>query len=478
MFACLYLPPSPNGAGRAGRAGGAGKAGRGKSGQVGFPLPAVQPLPPFHALLALARDFSPRLESHSERLVTLDISGLDRLFGTPQSIGEALRRTAAERGLHTHVAIAATRTAALLLAQARAGLTVIAAGEEAAALAPLPLRVLIEAGGAGKAEGAGKDALALPPFLPQRWGLGTLGDLAAIPAAELSERLGQDGVLWQRWARGEDVCPLVPSAPIERFEESLDLEWPIDGLEPLSFVLGRLCEPLCLRLEQRDRGAVAFHLRLTLITREVYERSVQLPAPIRDARILRTLALLDLESHPPAAAIDRIALAVDVTEGRILQLGLFARALPAERLATLLARLTALMGAGRVGAPALVDSYQPGAFTVASFALPSSNAAHRAGCTETAAPGPCTALRRFRLPIPARVALDRGRPGRVTTDRRGFSGGRVEWCVGPWRTSGGWWNVGRGWNCDEWDVGLSDGATYRLSEAHDRGIWFLDGILD
>src|SRR3954454_15755901 len=88
---------------------------------------------------------------------------------------------------------------------------------------------------------------------------------------------------------------------------------------------------------------------------------------MRDARVLRTLALLDLESHPPAAAIDRVSVAVEVTEGRVLQFGLFARALPTERLATLMARLGALMGSDRVGAPALVDSYRPGAFSMAAF---------------------------------------------------------------------------------------------------------------
>ena len=59
---------------------------------------------------------------------------------------------------------------------------------------------------------------------------------------------------------------------------------------------------------------------------------------------------------------------VDVTEGRVLQFGLFARALPAEKLATLLARLGALMGSDRVGAPELVDSYRPGAFAMGDFA--------------------------------------------------------------------------------------------------------------
>jgi protein ImuB len=423
-------------------------------------------------LIALAQDFSPRIETHSERSVVLDISGLGSLLGDARTIGEELRRTAADRGLRVHIAVAATRTAAIVLAQARAGLTVIAPGEEAAALAPLSLAALRAFGEAPQLD---------------RWGLRTLGDLAAIPRADLSERLGQGGVYWQRLATGEDARPLVPSTPEEPFEESLDLEWPIEGLEPLSFVLGRLCEPLCARLEQCDRGAVVLHVRLALVTRESHDRSLQLPAPMRDPRVLRTLILLDLESHPPAAAIDRLTIAVDVAEGRILQFGLFARALPAERVSTLLARLKALMGTERVGAPALVDSYRPGAFTMAEFA-PSENPKPQIPNPESQIPRefPCSVLRRFRLPVPARVTLEQSRPVRVTTDRRGFSGGRVEQCAGPWRSSGNWWapattqksRTGLPWDCDEWDVVLSDGAAYRISGTRERRMWFVDGVLD
>ena len=138
--------------------------------------------------------------------------------------------------MRVHVAVASTTTAAILLAHARAGLTVIPRGEEAAALAPLPLRVLTQLGVGPLAVDSG------PPQTPgiieqlHRWGLRTLGDLGALPAAELSTRLGQPGLRLQRWARGEEMRPLVPAGVAEQFEASLDLEWPIDGLEPLSFV--------------------------------------------------------------------------------------------------------------------------------------------------------------------------------------------------------------------------------------------------
>jgi hypothetical protein len=190
--------------------------------------------------------------------------------------------------------------------------------------------------------------------------------------------------------------------------------------------------------------------------------------------VLRTLALVDLESHPPPAAVDRVTVGVDVTEGRILQFGLFARALPTDTLATLMARLGALMGSDRVGAPSLVDTYRPGAFAMATFepAVKSREQSAEAGATSQLA----RVLRRFRSPVAARVAVERGQPVRVTTDRRGLSGGRVEHCEGPWRSSGDWWK--QGWNCDEWDVTFSDRTVYRISQSLDSQAWFLNGMLD
>jgi protein ImuB len=445
-------------------------------------------------LLEVARDFSPRIETsaHDGRDVTLDLSGLARLFGDAKTIAGELRRTAADRGLRVRVAIAGTRTAARLVAHHVAGITVVEPGMELAALALLPidlLRVVVE-----------------EPDLPtlKRWGLRTLGDLATLPDDEVAARLGQSGVAWQRLARGEDPRPLVPAAPEERFEQALDLEWPIDGLEPLSFVLGRLMEPLSAHLERRDRGAAVLHVRLHLVTREVHERSLQLPAPMRDARTLRTLAVLDLESHPPSAAIDRVVVAVDPTPGRVLQFSLLTRPLPSpEQMSTLVARLSAVMGEGRCGSPVEVDSWRPGAFAVKPFAPPDPSALHRdeppgrgdaeqekpKGLCVSASPRPvgvcAVALRRFRFPIPARVRLDDSKPSRVTTDRRGLSGGRVETCAGPWRTSGAWWGNAGGnaggnatWDRDEWDVTIDDGATYRLFHERNTDHWFIEGIVD
>jgi len=448
------------------------------------------------ALLAVAQGFSPRVERMGD-VVVCDLSGLQRLFGTARDIAEELRRDAADRGLPVRVAVAATRTAARLLVYGRPGITVTEPGEEAASLAPLPLAVL------------GRLVLVdLPPgpqtpaspsrfyrTLPARrmarderheyedllatlgrWGLRTLGDLAALPPADLSQRLGQEGVALQRLARGEDAGPLVPLLPDERFEGHLDLEWPIEGLEPLSFVLGRLLDPISEHLERRGRAAAAIVLTLRLVSRDTHERRLQLPAPIRDAKVLRTLMLLDLESHPPSGGVDAVTVRIEPTPGRVLQHSLLERAHPKpEQLTTLLARLSALMGHDRCGAPRLPDTHRPGAFEMTPFAAthpPSLAAARPPSHPATRQPG----LRRYRHPVPVRVALDGDRPARVIADRTGIASGHVQACAGPWRTSGEWWTDG--WQRDEWDVALDDGTVCRIFRDGATQGWFMDAVVD
>jgi protein ImuB len=95
--------------------------------------------------------------------------------------------------------------------------------------------------------------------------------------------------------------------------------------------------------------------------------------------------------------------------------------------------------------------------------------------------------------VPARVIVEQdGRPVRVTSDRRGFGGGVVAASAGPWRTSGEWWcesapagaraagERGRagGWNRDEWDVALADGAVYRIFRDRVTDGWFIEAIVD
>ncbi|HLB44883.1 MAG TPA: hypothetical protein VJK49_05805, partial [Candidatus Limnocylindrales bacterium] len=94
------------------------------------------------SLVAVAREFSARVEAHDGRLVVFDASGLTRLFGDARAIGLEVGRAAMRRGLTPRVVVAGTRVAAMLVAHARPGLTVVAPGNETAAVAGLPVVAL------------------------------------------------------------------------------------------------------------------------------------------------------------------------------------------------------------------------------------------------------------------------------------------------------------------------------------------------
>ncbi len=502
---------------------------------------------PVDTLVRVAQSFSPRVEA-TGRLVLCDLTGVERLFGDAHDVAEHMRRALIDAGT-VRLAVAPTHTAAALLALGRPGVSVAPSPTAArTALASLSVATLAiwDGGGDGShpASGASRAATDAAPAgwvhprethqgpqtrrrlrgqvqmsrgsrraddtarlranqaldVLRRWGIRTLGAFAELPTAELSSRLGPLGPRWQHAARGDDLGPLVPLVDDEPFEASLELEWPVEGLEPLSFVLGRVLEPLAVRLERADRGAAVLRTDLHLTTRDTHTRTLQLPAPMRDPKTLRTLILLDLESHPPAAAIDRVVVHVEPTPGRIVQWSLLERAQPsAEHVSTLIARLSALMGESHVGSPRLIDSWRPGAFEMQPFApLPE---ASRPGATPLNITLPhddvsppagqaCTlAFRRFRLPVPARVTLHDGRPVRLTPDRRGLSGGAVVECAGPWRTSGHWWDEAAGdaagataratpWDRDEWDVVLADGVSCRVFLEREVGQWFIEGTFD
>jgi len=499
---------------------------------------------PAAALVDVARAFTPRFEQLGS-IILLDASGLSRLFGSAQELGEHLRDALSKLSPGDslpRVAMASTQTAATLLALGSPGLTVVMPGKEAIALAPLSVAVLDQFERLSESTQSDPSPQARKPASPQdtggwhhprsthqasrgkrrapenrlleiltKWGIRSLGALTELSGPDIHERLGARGALWQSLARGVDRRPMVPWVDEVPFEAALELEWPIEGLEPLSFVLARLLEPLADRLERADRGAAVLYTSLRLTSRTIHTRTLQLPAPMRDPKTLRTLALLDLESHPPDAPIDIVRVFIEPTPAKVLQWTLLERAHAApEQVATLIARLSALMGESHVGSPVLVDTWRPGAFQMSDFGSriadqsaiadrsiekqstnPQSAIDPQSEIRDPKSSAPASlksALRRFRFPVPTRVVVVEGRPVRVQTDRQGFTSGAITQAAGPWRTSGNWWDTpgprqkseqkSDAWDRDEWDVAMTDGTIYRLVIEREVGQWFLEGVID
>lgn len=381
--------------------------------------------------------------------VVMEIKGMERLLGSPQKIASIV---AARAGPHANVAVAPNRNAAVHAARGYRGVVVIPLGEEAARLGGLSIDVL-------DTSPEIKETLVL-------WGIRTLRDMAALPVEGLAERFGQEGVRLHKLSRGEASAPLKPERDSPVFAESLELEHPIDLLEPLSFVLSRQLHQLCDRLSQHGLSALELKLVLKLANRAEHERQIRLPVPMRNPILFLKLLTLELEARPPLAPIVAVSLAMQPAKPRGLQEGLFLPPSPeAEKIELTLKRIAAIVGQENVGSPELVDTHRPGAYRMAP-AL--------AEGTKLAVTPATLAFRVFRPPLAAKVAPPSGPPEKVWTQR---VQGSVLTSAGPWRTSGDWWTV-HPWARDDWDLSLSDGGLYRLYREFFSGRWFLEGQYD
>ena len=410
-------------------------------------------------LTALAFEFSPTVERTAPDTVTLDASGLDRLFGLPQDVAAAIARRAAEVQVKAAIALAANPDAAICAARGFPGSSVIPYGDEAKFLGSLPLRLLAP-------------SQELQETL-ERWGIRYFQDLAALPPLGIAERLGPEGLRLRELARGEAERKLVPLEEPLRFEDEIELEYPVDLLEPLAFLLSRLVNGLATRLATRALATDELRLRLQLENRSTHERTLRLPVPSLDTKAFLKLLQLDLSANPPAAPVVHVWMGANPVKPQAAQSGLFVPVAPEPvKLELTLARIKSIVGAARVGSPELLDTHRPGAFRISSSVGGLAAGHPRSAGGLAAGDRNRLTLRIFRPPRAARVALTSGQPGFIAAD--GIRGKVLE-LAGPWRTSGDWWTTDP-WSSDEWDIALSDGALYRLC-SNPRG-WFVEGSYD
>src|SRR6266852_6293061 len=224
-------------------------------------------------LLTCARSFSPRIQDKAIDLIVLDIDGLQGLFGTPEQIARKIRSSLLRERLTGNVAVAGNPDSATIAARGYAGVSVLA---EAAQIKSLPLTLL--------------DLSPSELETLDLWGITTLGGLAALDAKALSQRLGQQGVQLQKLARGQHVHPFVADEEQIEFRERSELEYSIDLLDSLSFVLSSLLERICVKLEEHSLATNEVDYELALdpprVTGEdlpddrlFFRRTLKLPNP-------------------------------------------------------------------------------------------------------------------------------------------------------------------------------------------------------
>jgi protein ImuB len=405
------------------------------------------------ALLEIGESFSPRVEDAGDGLVFVDISGTERHFPNEEELAKAALRAMDGISLPARVGVAACKLAARVAAELMPTPTIVAAGDEAKFLAPLPLTRL-----SPQMEAAA---------MLQRFGLESIGDLARLPESEIASRLGEIGRELHFAARGVDPRPLIPRALPPEFREGMELEWPLVALEPFIFIANAALDRLSKRMEVQGFACKRIELTLTLEPDGYDARGIDLPAPTRDVKTMLTLIRLDLEKRAPGAPVIGFTFVAHPDRPRRAQLSLFGpAALSPEKLATTIARLISMLGEGRVGMPMTVDGFLPERHAVADFSPPPP--------PDTRRPPPrargLLAGRTFRPPIPVEVTTE---GDRIASLRGENIEGTVRVCSGPWRIEEGWWRDAPA-EREYWDVELWGGGIYRLYQGASVKDWFVD----
>lgn len=285
-----------------------------------------------------------------------------------------------------------------------------------------------------------------------KWGVHTLGQLAALAPDQLGARLGPAAVeLWEQ-ANGQTTRLLRLVRPTEVFAEEIEFEHEIETTEPLLFVLRRFLEHLTLRLGALYLVAQEIRLRLTFSDKLRYKHCFHIPDPTSSVEILFRLLQAHLETFRAEHPIVAVGLEAQAAQPARQQFHLFEIPLrDPSRLQETLTRLMGLLGRERVGTPLRDDSYRPDAFRIEPFAweLPFSPN------ESTPMRGP--ALRRLRAEfLPGLEAA-------VVTRQ------------GPYLASGDWWDDKK-WARAEWDLELGNGAVCRCQERGDG--WEMEGVYD
>lgn len=395
-------------------------------------------------LLQCAGTFSPHVEHCSEGsafLCALDIAGTEKLFGPPEMLAQKLLHQIKLLGIAARIAISSNFHAAIALAKGMPPQTaarVIRAGEEAAALAPLPLSNL--------------NLTEEQAETFSQWGINTLGMLAALPEKELIARMGQPGKCLRQLACGTQRHLFQPIEPAFTLAEHMELDSPVEVLDSLLFVLGTMLEQLVVRASARALALASINVTLTLEGGATHSRMVRPALPSNDKVIWLKLLHLDLEAHPPQAAILALVLAAEPGPTSKEQLGLFSPQLPEPaRLDVTLARIRAIVGEDCAGRIVLADTHEPDAFRVEPFQSP-------AAPPSPAPPAmPRSVMRQLRPAEAVCLTLQSERPQSFVFREQRYV---VEHAYGPWLTSGNWWAQTL-WGWEQWDI---------IARAHDGGL--------
>lgn len=451
--------------------------------------------------------FSPRIEAAprpttplaqvegAPGVLWLDPSGMIPLFTSFDHWGHGILRALAELGLRASVVVGFHRFRCYALCRVRHGVWVLDdAGQEAKAAAAVPLR-----------------QLAVPAKLRdglERLEVRTLGQLLALPAADLRARFGEAAAHLHACA-SDGWAPLVPRVLVEPVQAHKSIEPPDDDRTRLVFLLKSMLHDLMVELAERGQAMAALRLRLRLDHAEPHDERLEPARPTLDEPMVVDLLRLRLDAATLPAPVEALELELEGVPAPPGQLALFRtqarRDLDAA--ARALARLRAWLGPAAVTRAKLRPAHLPEArfewapIVEVGFPRPevvgavagshggpaavSKPAAEHAALLLESRPRPAQEpvplLQRRLLPKPQRLPS----PPRAPTPydpaapqplRLPDGHGAIASIQGPYRKSGGWWvrTVER----DYYFVETETGELLWVFYDRVRRGWYLQGWVD
>lgn len=416
----------------------------------------------------IAGRFSPRIQAiaspsnvyaEAHRLAVMlliDSSGTGTLFGSSESYARKLHQELRASGFPAGIGMAPNAEAALLLARSTPAIVCVDRDSVRGKLARLSVALL--------------PCEARMLAVLNRWGIRTLGELAALPEAALISRLGQQGKRLQQLARGEAESLLVPEEVEFTLSETTALDSPVELLDSLLFVLSPMLESILRKAMERAYALRSLRLVLELERAAPHSIEVRPASPTQNREVLLKLLNLELQAHPPQSGIVRLTLEAEAAQPQTAQRGLFQAQFPeTDKLELLLARLRSIAGESNVGSPQLRNSHSCDAFTMVPFRPSLQHAPAKDSLPSS------LAIRMFRPPQTVRVTCWGDKPRAMF-----WQGSRlaISSAAGPWHSSGSWWDE-QAWDHDLWDVVTTNPIqALRLRQDHASQEWSVMGLYD
>jgi DNA polymerase-4 len=250
------------------------------------------------------KSFTPLVEGIALDEAFLDVAGARRLFGTPIAIAALIRARLRETlGLHASVGVATSKFVAKLASKAAKpvvdwdgirpgrGVVAVAPGGEVAFLHPLPVQSLWGVGPATRQR-------------LERFGVRTIGDLAALPEATLVSALGAAvGHQLHALAWARDDRAVEPDLPVKSVGHEETYARDHHERAPLRREAVRLADSVGSRLRRHRLAGRTVSIKVRFHDFRTISRSRTLPAPVDLGPEIARVACDLLEQVDPSPGV-------------------------------------------------------------------------------------------------------------------------------------------------------------------------------